>query len=980
MMKRVRQAAGLAALLAVWACTDQSNNPPTQPSARSNQNAVPDQAALEAQISNLINSLYAPKDQGRVFAKFAQIKAAIASGRTSDAQAAIVAFFASTLADSKNGVLQDPNGAQPPTTTEALTSLLNTVAVFGGLPAPIPSPSTLSGDGAVAVIGATGGTLVSSSGFGGVRFPSGALPGDVIVVVSRLPNPAQPKTGPLPTTFDQYPLFYDFSTFPRVAQFGQPVTVGVCQLEVGAPFAPATQSIADRLQVAHPDPTNPATVQLLQRADASFIHCDGVSLASAERDVRGTGFGARALAAVRAIGPRMLAFVTPTPAYAVHGGLGGLTSSFSPFGAVDPGLSIVGVCASPMAGVSQTFGTLETAIANVTPGGIVRVCSQTINVATTILVTKPVTIEAETPALPPQINISSIVGFTVAPTLQGSVTFRSLAFTLLSGASSAIDLGTGQAPAFPAGTWWEVLVENNSFSFTVSGVGRAVRAFYTMYNHPRLTFRANQTVGGTFPVVTLTGMPTSTIQVLSNTFTGPTSAAPALIQNEGTVLVDGNTFASCGSGASCLILANVADATVTNNTFFAPTGSTTRAGVAVSGGGSASISGNAFSGGTLSGVAADTLSYRFRLGGIVVTPNGIGGSSATDASTAATAHVTASQNSIDNASAGIRIIGGGATVTGSDNVMTRTQAALRLDNASGTGSSLAITHTDFSSYFTPMWTAFLSQSSTIDATCNFWGSASGPQNLAVGIPVGVYLPFSPAPIANGAGGTCTGTNGAASSSGVYARAHQIGAFLHTERAIVSGPSVTAHHAFTNGTSSGTFDWTGTISASAATPMTGTIAGGGNRFDSCCGTVAFTLTSGSIVVNANGTASLSWNATSSQFGAFGETDSRLSAPLAISDVNTPSGLPANLGAITGSVNVSSLIGPTAGTPSHVDLVVGSTVVASLPLDAQTAPGAVWLSFNSATVANGSYTMSARLYTTQGGNSPVATVSLPIVINN
>src|SRR5690348_8672558 len=108
MMTRLRQVVGLAAFLAISACTDQSNTAPTQPSGRSSQNALPDKAALEAQINSLINGLYAPRDQGRVFAKFAQIKAAIASGRTSDAQAAVVAFFASTLADSKNGVLQDP--------------------------------------------------------------------------------------------------------------------------------------------------------------------------------------------------------------------------------------------------------------------------------------------------------------------------------------------------------------------------------------------------------------------------------------------------------------------------------------------------------------------------------------------------------------------------------------------------------------------------------------------------------------------------------------------------------------------------------------------------------------------------------------------------------------------------------------------------------------------------------------------------------
>jgi hypothetical protein len=930
----------------------------------------------------LINALYAPKDQGQVFARFARIKAQIAAGNTSDAQAAIVAFFGATLADSKGGALQDPNGAQPPTTTEALTTLLDDVAVFGGMPAPIPSPSTLSGDGAVEVIGTAGGTVVTSSGFGGVQFPAGALPSDVIVVVSRLPNPTQPKAGPLPTALDQYPLFYDFSTFPAITQFAQPVIVGVCQLEMGEPFAPATQAIADRLQLAHPNPSNTSTIELLQRTAASFVHCDGVGLASTERETAPRGLAARALAAVRTAAPRVLALFKPTPAYAVHGGLGGLTSSFSPFGAVDPGQSIVGVCASPMNGVAQTYATLDVAIANVKPGGIIRVCSQTIDVATTIVVTKPVTIEAETPAVPPQIRISSVVGFTVAPTLQGSVTIRSLAFTLLSGASSAIDLGTGSAGnGFPPGTWWKVLVENNSFNFTIGGVGRAVRAFYTSFAHPTLTFRANQTLGGTFPVVTLTGMATSTIEVLSNTFTGPAGVAPALIQSEGTALVDGNQFSTCGTQASCLILSNVANATVTNNTFVAPTGTTTRAAVAIGGGGGAVISDNAITGGTLSGAVADTLSYRFRLGGIIVSPTLLALSTANDISLAVTAHVAASQNSIDNASAGIRIIGGGATVTGSDNLTTRTQAALRLENTSGTPSSLAVTHTDFSSYFTPILAVWpVGQSNTIDATCNYWGSASGPQNVAVGVSSSWYVPFAVAPIANGAGGTCTGTNAAASSDGLYARARQIGTILHAERAIVSGRSVTVHHFLVDEPSFGVWNWSGTITPAAAVPSTGTITGGGTRFDLCCGSVPFTLDAGSIAVNANGSASLSWSATDARFGAYGETDFRVTAPLSISDVNTVSGAPANLVAISGSINVAVLIGPTSGTPTRLEFYFGTTHVGTELLTTQNSPGADWVRLNSALVANGSYQLTVQLFTTLSGALPAATVALPITISN
>src|ERR1044071_5709538 len=156
--RHVRAAAGMVALLVLAACGEHSVNQPLPP-ARASASAGPSSnAALEAQINGLINALYAPKDQGSVHKEFAQIKAQIASGRTADAQTSIVTFFSHLLADSKNGVLQDPNGAQPPTTADALANLLKSVSTFGGIATPPPPASS---DGAVAVIGAAGGTLLS---------------------------------------------------------------------------------------------------------------------------------------------------------------------------------------------------------------------------------------------------------------------------------------------------------------------------------------------------------------------------------------------------------------------------------------------------------------------------------------------------------------------------------------------------------------------------------------------------------------------------------------------------------------------------------------------------------------------------------------------------------------------------------------------------------------------------------------------------
>ena len=333
-----------SALLGAFACADQVPTRPGPEREAVTAQGPASRAALEAQINGLINALYAPTEQGAVMQQFARIKAQLASGRTDDAQVSIVTFVQTLLADEAAGGLEDPNGDQPPSTTEALASLVNSVAQFGGLAPPIPP--ALGGDQAIAVVGPAGGTVVTETGFGGVQFPAGALPANVIVVVSRLPNPTTPATGPLPTTSDQYPLFYDFSTTPHVATFAQPVLVGICQLEVGQPFGPPTQAVANRLQLAHPDPANPATVELLAREVAPFVDCSGVTLAQARQQRQGDGLLARALGRIRDVGSRAAGLFRPTTAYAVHGGLGGKTTSFSPFGAVDPG------------GITPLFGQL----------------------------------------------------------------------------------------------------------------------------------------------------------------------------------------------------------------------------------------------------------------------------------------------------------------------------------------------------------------------------------------------------------------------------------------------------------------------------------------------------------------------------------------------------------------------------------------------------------------------------------------------
>ena len=739
-------------VLGLLACGEPTPTRPSRTPAPSASKGPADPAALEARINGLINALFAPKDQGDFFKAFARIKSQIASGRTTDAQASIVAFVKTLLDAQQGGGLQDPNGAQPPTIADALRDLVNSVSQFGGLPPPLPASNPFAGDGAVAVVGPAGGTVVSSSGFGGVGIPAGALPADVIMVVARLPNPVTPGAGPLPTTLTQYPLFYDFSTTPAVAQFAVPVTVGICQLEVGEPFAPPTQAVADRLQLAHPNPASPATVQLLERTPAGFIHCNGITLSAAGLEAPDRSLGARALGLLAAGGSRVWSLLRPSVAYAVHGGLGGKTTSFSPFAAVDPGLMTVGVCPTPMSGVLATYPTVDIAIANSAPGGDIRICPQTINVPATYLVDKPLTIEGDNPANPPQFLVNGAttpIGFRVNPVLQGLVTFRSLVFTLSNGASSAIDAGTGS----PAASWWQVVVENSQFTLP-AGQGAAVRVFQTSVPNPKVTIQNNQLSRGTIPIQTLTSSPTSTIEVLSNTFGGG-SLASVVVQNEAAARVEGNTFTG-GCGLGCITIVNVANGVVRNNTLTFPASFNSPYGILVTFNPATppittSVIGNSIVGTGGGGLPSDPLSYAIDAAAIFV--GDLVGTNGVHSTT-----VTVSGNTISNAAAGIRASGGGVTITGANNVISNVLAGLRLDNTSPAASSLTIASSDFTSYFTPItFTGPSVPLSTLVATCNWWGSAAGPQNITPGTLISMLSPFATAPVANGAGGQCNGT-------------------------------------------------------------------------------------------------------------------------------------------------------------------------------------------------------------------------------
>ncbi len=304
------------------------------PSAPRFAKTSPPPAPSATSINTLITQLFPPP--GLLTAaqsQFTNVQRVLAQGNVADAQAKAIALAGFALQKYSTHQLI---GNQSAATRTKLQSFIDQLFQFVGLgPASIP-PGALGPDGAVAVVGPAGGRVVTGSQLAGVDFPIGALPQSVIVTISRSAN----QSDPLPTVLQQFPLFYDFKTFPEVPQFGQLATVGVCVLDDAVSEAGVDPA---NLRLAHPLHSDPTAIEILPPVAQNLVDptlCQNAlvpvglvpgamtGLASASTTIGGDLFWLMMGA------PRDL-HASESRRMMMPGGLGGGTKSFSTFGAVD---------------------------------------------------------------------------------------------------------------------------------------------------------------------------------------------------------------------------------------------------------------------------------------------------------------------------------------------------------------------------------------------------------------------------------------------------------------------------------------------------------------------------------------------------------------------------------------------------------------------------------------------------------------------
>ena len=332
--------------------------------------------------------------------------------------------------------------------------------------------------------------VVTGSKHAGVLIPGGTLTQPVTISISILRTAYTFPAGPLNTKLDQYGPFFEFKVIPEQT-FTTPVVTGACLATPTGDQPPSSVDLAHNVGQG---------LQILPQAAVPFLVC-GVTAPqpSALQLARNGEYGK----AVKQLGSAAVNLFSPTTAYAlVSSGVGGKTTSFSPFGGVDTAVVVTtpanfptqpqtapagsSVASAPSALVQTTNGHTPLSGASVTfavasGGGSVGPTSSSTRTTTLTRTTDAnglATVPNWTLGAGPANSLTASASFTLPTTISGFPTsgagplagvsvsaspltftatstdvipYQATGYTYLSGADG---LAPGfQQPSFPTGGW-----------------------------------------------------------------------------------------------------------------------------------------------------------------------------------------------------------------------------------------------------------------------------------------------------------------------------------------------------------------------------------------------------------------------------------------------------------------------------------------------------------------------------------------------
>jgi len=326
MFHRNAQLLCLTCLLALAACSHDGGSGPSGPDAILKHATVLSDASSCTQITQQqITNLFTPGLRGTATSGLQLVQNDLAAGNTAKAVTDMYKEWDFTLKSYYAGTL---NGGTSPSTQTATLNFGRALYCLVGLDGSglTLTTTSLDANNVVQVVfpSSSDQTVLTGSKHGGVLIPGNTLTQPVTISISLLPGPYTFPAGPLNTKLDQYGDFFEFTVVPAQS-FNTAVTAAACIHTSGGDTPPPSVDLAHNVG---------SGLEILPRADASFLDCGGTAMApepGVTQLLRNGQYG-RAAAHLATLALDLFA---PTPAYAAASAIGGGTKSFSPFGGVD---------------------------------------------------------------------------------------------------------------------------------------------------------------------------------------------------------------------------------------------------------------------------------------------------------------------------------------------------------------------------------------------------------------------------------------------------------------------------------------------------------------------------------------------------------------------------------------------------------------------------------------------------------------------
>ncbi len=320
-MDRFRWAAPLALLAVLVACDDTSSPLPRQAASLTHLDGIQAcDATLASQIYAEIDQIFSGAQRSKSRKLFGDVESTCSTNLTL-AQNNMMEYVKYTISQK----------SKVNTTVQALADNWDKAFVYVGFAPPsdaLPSGATL-------------GLALTSEGAAGV-FSSGLLQTGTKwgALYAATGYPRQRLWTIVPITCPAHlglePLCFDFAVHPFDGTNSQIVTAGFCPLN-------HTDAAHNRLEAAHEDQTFSTLTKIPKRGATSLL---GLACSTAPTEAMADGLDWWQFASNRSFLDNALSavgdFLSPAPAYALHGGLSGSTDTRStslcctPWGAVDP--------------------------------------------------------------------------------------------------------------------------------------------------------------------------------------------------------------------------------------------------------------------------------------------------------------------------------------------------------------------------------------------------------------------------------------------------------------------------------------------------------------------------------------------------------------------------------------------------------------------------------------------------------------------